>query len=184
MTPATAATAEAGDGVVQRQPPVWLRRVLRADIWITGSFFVALTVITFLGVLMRYFFNNPFVWLEEVQLALFLGVVYLGGGSAFRHGSHVAIDFLVERFPRSLRKAVELFVVVVVVGVLAYFAWQGAQLAAGMAEAGRATNILRIPSVLIYAMVPIGLVWTMINFLFTVLFGEEQEFEPEVTPHA
>lgn len=163
----------------RRQPPGWLRTVLRADIWITGTFFVVLTAVTFLGVVMRYFFNDPFVWLEEVQLALFLGVVYLGGGSAFRHGAHVAIDFLVERMGGILRTIVLWFAHIVVVAVLAYFAWQGYHLVADIAATGRTTNILRIPSVLIYAMVPVGLVWTIINYVCTVVFGEEEEPEVE-----
>lgn len=168
-----------GAAAQRRQPPAWLRGVLRADIWITGSFFVALMVITFSGVIMRYFFNQPFVWLEEVQLALFLGVIYIGAGSAFRHGSHVAIDFLVERFPAGLKKVVEWLVHVVVVGVLAYFAWQGLSQALGMVDSGRVTSILRIPSFLIYAMIPIGLVWAIINYLYTVRFGEEPSGEVE-----
>lgn len=170
----TAIADEGGaDAGARRHPPRWLWTLVRSDIWLTGTFFVILTVVTFLGVVMRYFFNDPFVWLEEVQLALFLGVVYLGGGAAFRHGSHVAIDFLVERFPPALSKAVALLVHVVVVGVLAFFVFQGAQMAAGMAETGRSTNILKIPSVLIYAMVPVGLVWAILNYLFTVVYGEE-----------
>lgn len=173
----TAAVTEGGAAATRRHPPTRLREVLRADIWITGTFFVILTLVTFFGVIMRYFFNDPFVWLEEVQLALFLGVVYLGGGSAFRHGSHVAIDFLVDLFPAALRRVAEIFVHVVVVGVLAYFAFQGAQMAGGMAETARATNILKIPSVLIYAMVPVGLVWAIINYLYVVFFGEEEEAE-------
>ncbi len=159
----------------RRRPPALLRNILRADIWITGTMFVVLTGITFLGVIMRYFVNRPFTWLEEMQLALFLGVVYLGGGSAFRHGSHVAIDFLVERFPAAVQRWVILGVHVLVVGVLAYFAFQGAGLAATMAETGRQTSILRIPSVLVYSMIPVGLVWTIINYLFTVVFGEEPD---------
>lgn len=162
-----------------RRPPAWLRTTVRSDIWLTGTMFVVLTGITFVGVIMRYFIHRPFTWLEELQLALFLGVVYLGGAAAFRHGSHVAIDFLVERFPAAVQRIILIGVHVIVVGVLGYFAIQGAGLAATMAQTGRVTSILRIPSVLIYSMIPIGLFWTIINYLITVVYGEEPD--PEVS---
>lgn len=170
-------TAQEGAAAERPRPPVWLRRLLRADIWLTAALFVALTVVTFLGVVMRYFLNDPFIWLEEMQLALFLAMIYLGCGSAFRHGGHVAIDFLVATFPRSLAKVVEYAVHLIVVGVLAYFAWQGLEQAAAMAEISRTTNILNIPAVLIYGTVPVGLVWAIINYLYTVVFGEEEDAE-------
>lgn len=159
----------------RRRPPALLYKALRSDIWLTGTMFVVLTTVTFLGVIMRYFINRPFTWLEEMQIALFLGVVYLGGGAAFRHGSHVAIDFLVDRLPAAVQRIVLICVHVIVVGVLAYFAFQSAGLAATMAKTGRVTSILRIPSVIIYAMIPIGLVWTIINYLYTVVCGEEPD---------
>lgn len=170
---------EGGAAAPERpRPPAWLKGVLRADIWITGLFFAGLTLVTFFGVVMRYFLNQPFVWLEEVQLALFIGVVYIGAGSAFRHGSHVAIDFLVEMFPAALRRAVEILVHVIVVVVLGYFAWQGLTMTMGMVDSGRVTSILRFPSFAIYAMIPIGLVWAIVNCLYTAVFGED--IAPEV----
>lgn len=175
----TDASTTVGPGAAAERPhpPSWLRHLLRADIWLTGALFVALTTVTFLGVVMRYFFNDPFIWLEEVQLALFLAMIYLGGGSAFRHGGHVAIDFLVNTFPKPVAKVVSYAVHVIVVGVLAYFAWYGAEQAASMAAISRDTNILKIPAALIYGTVPVGLVWAIINYLYTVVFGEEEDAE-------
>lgn len=173
-------TAQEGAAAGRPRPPGWLRHLLRADIWLTGAIFVALTVVTFLGVVMRYFLNDPFIWLEEVQLALFLSMIYLGGGSAFRHGGHVAIDFLVNTFPKPVARVAEYVVHVVVVGVLGYFAWYGLQQAASMAAISRSTNILNIPAVLIYGAVPVGLLWAIINYLYTTVFGEEED--PEVNP--
>lgn len=52
---------------------------------------------------MRYCFGNPFVWQEEVQLALSVWVVFLGGRYAFVCGNHAAIDVIVEMFPEKYK---------------------------------------------------------------------------------
>lgn len=160
--------------VFDRRPaPRWLSTLLGLDNWLTGAIFVSLVTITFLGVVMRYVFNDPFVWQEEVQLALFLAMIYLGAGAAFRSGAHVAIDVLTSRLPLKAQKAVEVFGAVVVILVLAYFMVQGTRMAAGFAEHGRSTNLLDIPRALIYSVIPIGMALMIINFVYSLFFTEE-----------
>ncbi len=56
------------------------------------------------GVLMRYIFNNPFTWEEELQLACMVWITFLAAPAAFRTKSHVAIEILVDALPKSLEK--------------------------------------------------------------------------------
>ena len=44
-----------------------LRYLSSLDIVVASVSLIVLVTITFFGVIMRYFFNNPFVWLEEVR---------------------------------------------------------------------------------------------------------------------
>ena len=53
--------------------------ILNLDLYIAGLSFAVIVLVTFCGVLMRYVFHNPFVWEEEVQVGLFLWVVFFGG---------------------------------------------------------------------------------------------------------
>lgn len=58
-----------------------IRRIVgNLDVMIAGIALVILIICTFMGVVMRYFFNNPFVWLQEVQLWCFTWVVFFGCG--------------------------------------------------------------------------------------------------------
>lgn len=145
--------------------------LLGLDNWLAGSIFVVLVVITFLGVIMRYVFNDPFVWQEEVQLALFLAMIFLGAGAAFRSGAHVAIDVLTSRLPMKAQKVIEAVGAVIVVFVLAYFMVQGTRMAVGFAEHGRTTNLLDIPRALIYSVIPIGMALMIINYVFSLFFS-------------
>lgn len=163
------------------RPPRWLSRLLSLDYVVTVAIFVVLVTVTFLGVLMRYFANQPFVWLEELQLALFVGLVFLGGGAAFRAGSHVAIDVLVERFPPRVRRVVEYGVGVVVLVVLGYYVVQGSRLVMDLADVSRSTNILGIPAALVYSAIPVGAVLMIVNYVVAMVFRvDEDEVVEEV----
>lgn len=141
-----------------------LKYLLNIDLVISGVWLVLLIITTFLGVVMRYFFNNPYVWLEEFQLWCFVWVVFFGAGAAFRSGSHVAIDILVDLMPARMRKVVEVSGYLVVMCILFYLMLHGSTLVNQLARTSRTTNILKIPYPIIYSVLPIGCALMMINY--------------------
>lgn len=128
-----------------------------------------LIFVTFLGVIMRYFFNSPLVWTEEVQLWCFVWVVFLGGGATFRLGEHVSIDILVDLLPKALQKIVKVVEYVVVIAVLIYYTKYSTVLAQQMVRTERLTNILGIPYGLIYSAFPVGCIIMIISYTVTVV---------------
>ena len=159
-----------------------LRYLSSLDIVVASVSLIVLVTITFFGVIMRYFFNNPFVWLEEVQLWCLVWIVFLGSGAAFRTGSHVAIEVVVDRMPSNLRKIVEVFGYVVVMFILIFFMIHGSNLIKQLFNTGRTTNILDVPYPLIYAAFPIGCVLMMINYTVvtvTSLFNKDSQLDVE-----
>lgn len=56
------------------------------DMVFAGVLMVGLIVLTFVGVIRRYFLRDPITWMEEVQMLLFLWVVFLGGVPRFGRG--------------------------------------------------------------------------------------------------
>ncbi len=46
------------------------------DILIAAAVLAVLVVLTFLGVIWRYFLAHPFTWLEEVQMACMVWIVF------------------------------------------------------------------------------------------------------------
>jgi TRAP-type C4-dicarboxylate transport system permease small subunit len=147
------------------------------DLMIASLALIILVICTFMGVIMRYFFNNPFVWLQEVQLWCFTWVVFFGCGAAFRTGSHVAIEVIVDRLPKTLKKIVEVIGYCVVVGILVYFAIYGSKLVLQLLKTGRTTNILDVPFPVIYGAFPVGCVLMIVNH--TLVFWR-QFFNKEV----
>lgn len=165
---------------VKKKCPV-VQLLKNLDLLIAAVALVALIAITFVGVIMRYGFNSPFAWQEEVQLMLIVWVTFLGGRYAFVTGSHCAIDVVVDALPKKIQRYVDLLIMAAVVVVLCYTGWQSFKYIQQMYNTGRVTNLLHIPYALIYAPVTIGCVTMAIQFAILsikgFLHGEKSEKE-------
>ena len=115
------------------------------DYIIAGTALSVLVLVTFVGVFARYFLGMPFAWGEEFQLACFVWITFLGVGAAFRSGSHVAIELLVERMPEKAARVVEIGGYAISMLIFVFFLYYGVQIVLSMAAMGRTTNILGIP---------------------------------------
>lgn len=140
--------------------------LLNIDIAIAGTALVVLIVLTFFGVIMRYIFGSPFTWLEEVQLWCMVWIVYAAAGAAFRTGSHVAIEMVVELFPKAVQKIIEVLISLVVVFVIGFLFVESIGFVQLFVRSGRTTNMLSVPYSLIYGIVPISCILMIVNFFY------------------
>lgn len=122
---------------------------------IVASLMVAATVtLTLLQVVLRYFFNNPQSWAEEVGRYLFVWITFLGAAIAYAHNSHIRVD-LIDQFGHKWMPIVNParhFFEAISVGVLVY---------SGIIVAWRHRNNMfytmpDVPQVIFYLAVPIG----------------------------
>lgn len=142
----------------------FLDRILGIDYLISGICLIILVFITFFGVIWRYFLNAPFIWQEEVQLALITWVIYFGASAAFRNGSHIAIDMIVDMFPAKMQRVMDVIIYIVTLGVLGFIFTNGVSLVEQFIRTSRVTNILRIPTRYIYIAIPIGCVLMAVSY--------------------
>ena len=141
-----------------------------------------LIVTTFVGVPMRYVFGKPFTWLEEVQSACLVWIVFASAGAAFRTGSHVAIEMIVERFPKNVQKILQICITAVVIVVVGYLFVQSIGYIQMFMRSGRSTPMLRIPYSAIYIICPISFILQIVSYVTTTIrdwnkIGEEQKME-------
>lgn len=79
-----------------------------------GAIFLALmATISFINVITRYFFHFSIAFTEELTLYMFVWATLLGVSSAFKHGSNMCVSLLYERFPKSVRKYLYIFIMLV-----------------------------------------------------------------------
>ena len=139
-----------------------------------------LIIITFAGVTIRYLLGAPFTWLEDVQLACMVWIVYAGAGAAFRAGNQVAIEMIVDLMPKSMQKIMEIFISIVVLVVLGYLFYQSLGYIEIFTRSGRATPMLKIPYAVIYGIAPVSFVLMVISYFYALFRGVKSEAKEAV----
>ena len=109
------------------------------------------------AVVMRYVFNAPPVWVDEVVGFLLVATVMLAAARTLRRGEHIAVDVLVDRLSPKARLWVRgwaALAVAAVAIVLIVNGWETAQLARmlGLVTEGN----LEWPTWLLMLLMPIG----------------------------
>lgn len=137
---------------------------LNLDMLLGTACLAVLILVTFLGAIMRYFFNNPFIWMEEVQIWMIIWAIFCGAGYAFRSGAHVSIEVFVDILPRKIQVIIDWFGFICTVAVLIFITFYGFSLNELFITMSKTTPILKIPSNKIYWIVPIGCIWMMISY--------------------
>ena len=132
------------------------------DAIITGLTLSICVVLVNANVIMRYFFNTPIHWAEEVVTSLFVWTVFIGSAYAYRKHSHLGVDILVNILPDKIRQVVkavmsvvELFVLIMLTRISAEYVYHLIYNRAGKLKVVM-TDLLRIPKWWTGIAVPIG----------------------------
>lgn len=145
------------------------------DFLVAGVTLALLIVLTFLGVIWRYVFKAPFTWLEEVQMAALVWIVFAGAGAAFRTGNHVAIEMVVDMMPEKFQKLINIIISIVVVAVIGYLFIQSLGFIQMFMKSGRATSMLKIPYSVIYGIAILSYIDMIVSYFYGLAKGIKSE---------
>ncbi|HET7132009.1 MAG TPA: TRAP transporter small permease [Gammaproteobacteria bacterium] len=85
-----------------------LRALDRVEELLTAALLAAMTLLTFLQVVLRYAFNTGLVWALEATVYLFGWLVLIGISNGVRTGSHLAVDVITKHLTPAAQKAAAL----------------------------------------------------------------------------
>lgn len=119
-----------------------------------ASLMAVLLIVVASSVFFRYVLNAPFAWTEEVALALFVWMVFVGSAAVVKSGGQVAVDILFVKLPKSFQRILLLVADVIVIGVLVAIIWLG--WAYAWDERESYTLALKVPLFWIYLAIPVG----------------------------
>lgn len=92
-------------------------------------FIIAMVMIIFANVILRYVFNSGILWSEEVCLLLSVWFIFISMGLGVKQRLNITINLLPkERIPRWLDRALELLTEIVIITVGGIFIIYGATL--------------------------------------------------------
>jgi len=105
-------------------------RIVTNGVWaIAALLLAAVSILGLYQVLIRFVFNQPSAWTEEIIGRLLIWCVALGIVAAFRQGALVSVDLMLRTSRGHWRKAVRLIILGVSVTFLVVLAWVGFDLA-------------------------------------------------------
>ena len=147
------------------------------DAIITGVTLSICVVLVNANVIMRYFFNHPIHWAEEVVTSLFVWTVFIGSAYAYRKHSHLGVDILVNLMPPKMKTVVKAVMSVVELGVLTMLTWISSEYVYHLIynRTGKLkiimTDMLRVPKWWTGIAVPIGFGLSVIYSAYFMVKG-------------
>ena len=132
-------------------------RVARAASTVAGVAVLAIVALITYDVLMRYFLNEPQLFVDEI--ASFLQILIIFGGLAytFRTGGHVRVDLLTTRLSGRARAWLRAFGLALSLAFLVIVIWTTAQSALTAYRYGRVSTVMLYPLWLPMLVIPLGL---------------------------
>lgn len=141
--------------------------------------FMAIAItLTFTQVVLRYVFNAPLFWAEEVVLYSIICMSFIGISYGIKHHSHIAVEVLRAFLPDTLERQVYGLQLVIGIVFSITLLVLGTDLVTTTFNRGQLSPALRLPIASIYLVIPVaGACATFRYFieLVRLLRGERQE---------
>lgn len=140
------------------------------------ALFSVMLVAVLVQVAGRYFFNFSIAQAAEIATFSQIWLVLLGSGVALARGQHVAIDVLPSQLPLGAARVALILIALVSGAFLAVLAYGTLPLLRlGQFQTSPA---LRLPMMYMYACLPVGAVYMMLELLLSVIQRWNDPFPP------
>jgi TRAP-type C4-dicarboxylate transport system permease small subunit len=161
---------------------VWLDERFEETVLVLLMIGISCTM--FLQIIMRYLFNMPLTWPEEISRYMWIWTVFFSMSYAIKVGNVLKVDILTEFLPRDVRRALEIFLQSVSLVVFGIFSYYSIIVLNSLIISKRVSPALRIPMSLVYVVVCIGFFLSFIRTiqLIVKLVKRKNEEEPNDDP--
>ncbi len=118
---------------------------------------ITMALLVIAQVILRYVFNDPLTWSEEMARLVFISLAFVGIGAAYGRRRHMFIDALVIALPARARRVVEFAVVGIASAFLIAVIVISARSIVELHRMDVTTPALELPMAYIYLVIPLGL---------------------------
>ncbi len=125
------------------------------------------SVILFVNVILRYFFNSGWEWAEEFARYSIVWIVFLGGSICARKGMHLTVDAVAVRLPEGKQRILRMLVNAVCIAFCIFLVVYGIEMVELARDTDQLTPGLEMPIFYVYLAIPAG------GALMAVRFAQE-----------
>ena len=127
---------------------------------------MALAVIMFMNVVLRYVGGFSFNWGDEILRYLCIYMAFLGTAAGWRYGTHIGVTLFVEKvLPEKLRKYFRMVADAVALLFMVIITYFGFILMFKIMDSGQVSAALQLPMYFIYGIVPVCGVLSIMQML-------------------
>lgn len=156
----------------------WLYYVNEVSTLLGSGMLILLTVICFLQVVLRYFFNAAQDWPEEASRFLFIWLSYLGMAYAMYSNDHLKVDVIYLILGDKMKKSLDCLCYLISFSFMCLIAWEGWWMLEVVIESEEIALTLPVPMWLIWFAIPFTFALTGIHCLchiYNILTGTESK---------
>lgn len=134
----------------------FMKYIAKTEEAFIGLSILAVTVVLFLNIILRFFFNSSTTWAEEFIRYVMIWITFIGSAVCFRRGIHVGIDLLMEFLPfkgkRNLQFIINGLSIVFMILLIKF----GVDLVLFSMQTGQISASLQLKTYWVYLAVPVG----------------------------
>lgn len=125
--------------------------------WLTIISVGVMALAVLAQVVMRYFFQNPLVWGDELAKYALAYMTFIGASVALRKGELACMDLLVDKFPPSWKKPVAVVVMLLNMALIVFLLVCAFNLVGQRSVLTQSSPAMGVPMQYVYACMPVGL---------------------------
>jgi len=96
--------------------------------WAARIIMINMLIAITLQIIMRYVFNSPLQWSEELARFSYAWFCFFGISVATKDRSHLAVTLLVDRLPQKIRSTLNIFALIIMLVFFILVSWHTAEL--------------------------------------------------------
>ena len=124
--------------------------------WIIIVLMLFIPAVMLLQVIVRYLFNYPLPWPEELTRFAFVWLVFMTACAALRRGEVVALDYFLVRMNKKVAFGFTILGSLLMIGFLAVAIYSGVDMTWWTFKRGTPSPALAMPWWIVYISLPIG----------------------------
>ncbi len=136
---------------------------------LAGFFFTIGIALIFYGVIMRYIFNEPQAWVEELVRYTIIWGTFFGFSLALRHNQHIQVDILYDKVTPSVKHIIDIIANGVSIVFCVIYTYYGFILVENRYTSGMVSLDVGIPMWVIYLVLPISGILFLARFIERII---------------
>ena len=147
----------------------FLSRLSEGIFLVTGLATLATTLMITYDVLMRYFFNQPQLFVDELTSFFLVGIIFLGTAPTFHKGGHIRIDLVTNLLRPATQRRLRTLTLAVGMAILGLVTYETALSTMVACKYGRVSAVMSYPLWVGMMLIPIGLLLMAVFMLANLI---------------